>query len=199
MPGRTTASSTSAPIRLDVRSAEVMTSTYKDIPRISIGLSCARGAEIPTTARLRTPATPARRAGTVVVMIEIHELTKTYGSTTAVSDLTFTVRPGVVTGFLGPNGAGQEHDDADDPRPGRADQRLGSGQRPSAAGATPRRCTRSAGCSTRGPCTPPAAPTTTCSRSPRPQASASPASTRSSTRSASQRFAGGGLASSRSA
>jgi ABC-2 type transport system ATP-binding protein len=40
-------------------------------------------------------------------MIEIRELTKTYGSATAVSDLTFTVRPGVVTGFLGPNGAGK--------------------------------------------------------------------------------------------
>jgi ABC-2 type transport system ATP-binding protein len=40
-------------------------------------------------------------------MIEIRELTKTYGSTTAVSGLTFTVRPGEVTGFLGPNGAGK--------------------------------------------------------------------------------------------
>jgi ABC-2 type transport system ATP-binding protein len=40
-------------------------------------------------------------------MIEIHELTKRYGDKTAVSDLTFTVRPGVVTGFLGPNGAGK--------------------------------------------------------------------------------------------
>ena len=40
-------------------------------------------------------------------MIEISALTKRYGSTTAVSDLTFTVRPGVVTGFLGPNGAGK--------------------------------------------------------------------------------------------
>ena len=98
---------TMAAARLEVRSAEVMTSRYKDIPRISIGQSCALGAEIPTKARLRTPATPARRAGTVVAMIEIHELTKTYGSTTAVSDLTFTVRPGMVTGFLGPNGAGK--------------------------------------------------------------------------------------------
>jgi ABC-2 type transport system ATP-binding protein len=34
-------------------------------------------------------------------------LTKRYGSTVAVSDLTFTIRPGVVTGFLGPNGAGK--------------------------------------------------------------------------------------------
>ena len=40
-------------------------------------------------------------------MIEIDTLTKRYGPTTAVSDLTFTVRPGVVTGFLGPNGAGK--------------------------------------------------------------------------------------------
>ena len=38
-------------------------------------------------------------------MIEIRNLTKSYGHTTAVDDLTVTVRPGVVTGFLGPNGA----------------------------------------------------------------------------------------------
>ena len=40
-------------------------------------------------------------------MIEIRALTKRYGRTTAVSDLTFTVQPGMVTGFLGPNGAGK--------------------------------------------------------------------------------------------
>ena len=40
-------------------------------------------------------------------MIEIQSLTKHYGTKTAVSDLTFTVRPGTVTGFLGPNGAGK--------------------------------------------------------------------------------------------
>ncbi|MEU0282542.1 ABC transporter ATP-binding protein [Streptomyces sp. NPDC088147] len=40
-------------------------------------------------------------------MIEVNELTKRYGRTTAVNDLTFTVRPGRVTGFLGPNGAGK--------------------------------------------------------------------------------------------
>ncbi|MCB5169393.1 ATP-binding cassette domain-containing protein [Streptomyces bambusae] len=39
--------------------------------------------------------------------IEIHELTKQYGSTRAVDGLSFTVRPGRVTGFLGPNGAGK--------------------------------------------------------------------------------------------
>ncbi len=39
--------------------------------------------------------------------IEVSRLTKRYGKVTAVSDLTFTVEPGVVTGFLGPNGAGK--------------------------------------------------------------------------------------------
>jgi ABC-2 type transport system ATP-binding protein len=40
-------------------------------------------------------------------MIEVRNLTKRYGDTTAVDDLSFTVRPGLVTGFLGPNGAGK--------------------------------------------------------------------------------------------
>jgi ABC-2 type transport system ATP-binding protein len=40
-------------------------------------------------------------------MIEASNLTKRYGSTVAVNDLSFTIRPGVVTGFLGPNGAGK--------------------------------------------------------------------------------------------
>ena len=40
-------------------------------------------------------------------MIELEGLTKRYGEKLAVNDLTFTVHPGVVTGFLGPNGAGK--------------------------------------------------------------------------------------------
>src|SRR5829696_3966125 len=40
-------------------------------------------------------------------MIEVHGLTKRYGDKLAVDDLSFTVRPGMVTGFLGPNGAGK--------------------------------------------------------------------------------------------
>ncbi|GAA0957301.1 ABC transporter ATP-binding protein [Virgisporangium aurantiacum] len=40
-------------------------------------------------------------------MIEVHDLTKRYGDRTAVDGLTFTVKPGIVTGFLGPNGAGK--------------------------------------------------------------------------------------------
>ncbi|WP_069815223.1 ABC transporter ATP-binding protein [Streptomyces sp. TP-A0874] len=40
-------------------------------------------------------------------MIELVGLTKRYGAKLAVDDLTFSVRPGMVTGFLGPNGAGK--------------------------------------------------------------------------------------------
>jgi ABC-2 type transport system ATP-binding protein len=40
-------------------------------------------------------------------MIDVHGLTKRYGDTTAVDDLSFSVLPGRVTGFLGPNGAGK--------------------------------------------------------------------------------------------
>ncbi|MDO4760646.1 MAG: ABC transporter ATP-binding protein [Corynebacterium sp.] len=40
-------------------------------------------------------------------MIEVRGLTKQYGNVRAVDDLTFTVQPGIITGFLGPNGAGK--------------------------------------------------------------------------------------------
>jgi ABC-2 type transport system ATP-binding protein len=40
-------------------------------------------------------------------MIEARNLTKHYGKTLAVDDLSFDVKPGLVTGFLGPNGAGK--------------------------------------------------------------------------------------------
>jgi ABC-2 type transport system ATP-binding protein len=40
-------------------------------------------------------------------MIDVYGLTKRYGPTLAVDDLSFQVRPGVVTGFLGPSGSGK--------------------------------------------------------------------------------------------
>ncbi len=51
----------------------------------------------------------ARRARLPSVgdMIDVQELTKRYGARSAVDGLSFTVRPGRVTGFLGPNGAGK--------------------------------------------------------------------------------------------
>jgi ABC-2 type transport system ATP-binding protein len=40
-------------------------------------------------------------------VIEARDLTKDYGSKRAVDGLSFTVQPGIVTGFLGPNGSGK--------------------------------------------------------------------------------------------
>jgi ABC-2 type transport system ATP-binding protein len=48
--------------------------------------------------------TASSSAGTT---IEFRSISKQFGAVRAVDDLTFTVEPGVVTGFLGPNGAGK--------------------------------------------------------------------------------------------
>jgi ABC-type multidrug transport system, ATPase component len=48
--------------------------------------------------------TDATKHGT---RIEVRDLTKRFGSITAVDNLSFTVEPGRITGFLGPNGAGK--------------------------------------------------------------------------------------------
>ncbi|MFB2835889.1 ABC transporter ATP-binding protein [Floridanema evergladense] len=40
-------------------------------------------------------------------MIEVENLTKIYGSSPAIQDVSFTVEPGEIVGFLGPNGAGK--------------------------------------------------------------------------------------------
>ena len=40
-------------------------------------------------------------------MIDVRGVTKWYGDKVAVDDVTFSVRPGIVTGFVGPNGAGK--------------------------------------------------------------------------------------------
>src|SRR5581483_9269662 len=46
-------------------------------------------------------------ATTTVAVIEARSLTKVYGDKRAVDELSFTVKPGIVTGFLGPNGSGK--------------------------------------------------------------------------------------------
>jgi ABC-2 type transport system ATP-binding protein len=51
---------------------------------------------VPSESRTDTPC-----------MITVENVTKRYGDKVAVDDLTFKVKPGIVTGFLGPNGAGK--------------------------------------------------------------------------------------------
>jgi ABC-2 type transport system ATP-binding protein len=54
----------------------------------------------------RTQDGPTGELG-ILGVIEVRDLVKRYGDTTAVDHLTFTVEPGRITGFLGPNGAGK--------------------------------------------------------------------------------------------
>ena len=63
----------------------------------------------PTGVRCDTQGLLGCHAGAAqtAAMIELLHVTKRYGDTLAVDDLSFTVQPGVVTGFLGPNGAGK--------------------------------------------------------------------------------------------
>ena len=123
-------------------------------------------------------------------MIDVDHVSKRYGEKLAVDDLTFTVQPGIVTGFLGPNGAGQVDHDADDrsastrrPR-ARARSTAGAYRDLAGAAARGRRDARGARHPHR-----PLAPTTTCWRWRRRTASRAPASTRSSSSSASQAVA----------
>jgi ABC-2 type transport system ATP-binding protein len=50
---------------------------------------------------------PGTRPGSLIAMIQVQGVSKRYGAVRAVDGLSFTVRPGQVTGFLGPNGAGK--------------------------------------------------------------------------------------------
>jgi len=56
-----------------------------------------------TTTEATTTPTPATEGA----RIEVRDLTKRFGTFTAVDNLSFTVEPGRITGFLGPNGAGK--------------------------------------------------------------------------------------------
>ena len=91
-------------------------------------------------------------------MIQADNLTKRYGDKVAVDGLSFTVRPGMVTGFLGPNGAGKSTTMRMILGLDRADRGLGHRQRPAVRRARRARCTRSARCSRPGRSTPAARP-----------------------------------------
>lgn len=63
-------------------------------------------------------------------MIEARGLTKRYGRVLAVDGLSFDVRPGVVTGFPGPNGSGTTPQRSRRPDAPRGHLRLGTYTRP---------------------------------------------------------------------
>ena len=111
-------------------------------------------------------------------MIQAVRLRKHYGKTKAVDDLSFTVKPGRVTGFLGPNGAGKS-----------TTMRMIMGlDRPTSGTVTVngkpyrqhRAPLREVGALLRqAPCTPAAAPAHTCAPWPPPTTSRPPGSARS--------------------
>jgi ABC-2 type transport system ATP-binding protein len=81
-----------------------------------MGRACRQSAENHTPGGRSARLLSGTGAGSVILtgkyeeehrMIEVNGLTKKYGSQAAVDGLSFTVRPGIVTGFLGPNGAGK--------------------------------------------------------------------------------------------
>ena len=55
----------------------------------------------------RTSGSQDHRPGVTGLPLEIDHVTKRYDDDVVVADLSFTVKPGRVTGFLGPNGAGK--------------------------------------------------------------------------------------------
>ncbi len=57
--------------------------------------------------RLPRPMVTATSSPDTDRMITVENVTKRYGDKVAVDDLSFEVKPGIVTGFLGPNGAGK--------------------------------------------------------------------------------------------
>jgi ABC-type Mn2+/Zn2+ transport system ATPase subunit len=111
-------------------------------------------------------------------MIEAKGLTKVYGGKTAVAGVSFTVQPGLVTGFLGPNGAGKS-----------TTMRMVMGlDRPTSGSvtvnglptrSTRRRCMRLARCWMPRPSTRAAVRTTTCLPWPPPTAFQKPGSRKS--------------------
>src|SRR2546430_11468122 len=69
------------------------------------------------------------RRGHMAAIIEAEGLTKSYGRRRGIVDVSFRVEEGEVFGFLGPNGAGRDVDDAA-PAADRKSTRLNSSHRP---------------------------------------------------------------------
>src|SRR3954465_7794627 len=61
----------------------------------------------PPVSGLTTPSAPVPGAAPRRVVIQVQDVTKTFGDFTAVEDLTFEVYAGEIFGFIGPSGSGK--------------------------------------------------------------------------------------------
>ena len=76
-------------------------------PGATLSRSRGRAGGVPGSPGVPSPMCAAAPGGEALAMITVDHLTKSYRGVTAVDDVSFTARPGRVTGFLGPNGAGK--------------------------------------------------------------------------------------------
>ncbi len=101
------------------------------LPRVTRPMPVTATGVVKDGSGARCAERPAPRTFRVMdATIEAHGLSKRYGSTLAVDDLTFTVQPGPGDRLRRAERRGQVDHDADDPRPRCAGQRHGARQRP---------------------------------------------------------------------
>jgi ABC-type branched-subunit amino acid transport system ATPase component len=84
--------------------ADLVTRRERRRERVS-GTVDLRPARVP--AALRTPSTDAAGSNASQPLLEVKGLRKSFGGLRAVDDLSFDVRPGTITGLIGPNGSGK--------------------------------------------------------------------------------------------
>jgi ABC-type branched-subunit amino acid transport system ATPase component/ABC-type branched-subunit amino acid transport system permease subunit len=89
------------------RAGEAAPEALREPPPAPASAAAAAAAAGATSAATAATAATAGASGYGTSALRVEALTVAYGGVTAVDDLTFTVRPGSITGLIGPNGAGK--------------------------------------------------------------------------------------------